>query len=154
MLQRRTPAAAYFAAAPSWSRGSWAQPFLASDALDHRPGHALFRHVERTPWILAHAAQALGDVAHVEVVEAQIPGRELLPGDRRRHGCVGARAECVWSDRRRADGIAQVIDEYPALAPVLRRRRDESIGESAHQEIGNGPGEVLGLVPVERCANW
>src|SRR6266700_3679514 len=36
---------------------------LASDALDHRPGHALFRRVERRPWILAHAAQALGDVA-------------------------------------------------------------------------------------------
>src|SRR6266700_3634107 len=71
---------------------------LGSDALDHRPGHALFRRVERSPWILAHAAQALGDVAHVEVVEAQILGGELLPGDRRRHGCVGARPERVWSD--------------------------------------------------------
>ncbi len=74
------------------SRGVQAHPrnLSGSDALDHRPGHRLFGRLERSPRILTHAAQALGDVAHVEAVETQILGGELVPGDRRRHGRVGA----------------------------------------------------------------
>src|SRR5437899_1857640 len=107
---------------------------LVTDTLEHGARHRLTGLADRRPWILAQTAQPLGDIADVEVIEADI-GVELLPCDRRRHRRLGAGADRVRRDRSRAFGIAQVIDENLPLALRLGQRRDEPVGECADQQI-------------------
>src|SRR6185437_2971301 len=72
----------------------------------------------------------------------------LAPVERHRHRCARPGARRQHRDRRRGAVVAQVVEEDPALALLLRHVEQEALGLGDDQPPADFLGKHLGGVPV------